>query len=165
MPDLPFTIDLVADAPKLDIMRRLIAVPPPQVRQRAVRRAIAILHPIPRLAHIAIAGIDHQIWLRAQRAAPANEFVRAELIAFNILPSQLDARRPLMFGSDAIAPAITGDKVATGVTDHRHSQTPYRLQHIGTKAVFVRQGGAGFVDTAIDVASQMLGEIRRRYRD
>ena len=86
--DLPWPVDLVADAPVAHPVGGGHAVRLAQPRQRRRRRAVAVLDPVAGLAHVAITGVDDEVRLCAELTAEADELVRAERVGLDGVPGR-----------------------------------------------------------------------------
>src|SRR5690606_19691161 len=154
----PRPIDLVADAPVFDAVWLFKPVLAAQVGEGGVPRAVAILDPVARLAHIPIATVDSDVRFRADFAAEGDELVRTEGVWLHRAPRKVGARHSFLDRADAIAPAIAGDEISARIANHRDAQAPQRIQHVGAQPVGVGEGRAGVVNAAVDAAAQVLGK-------
>ena len=158
MADLPGSVDLVADAPVTHVVRLREAMRLAQLHRFGGLRAVAILQPVARLAQVAVAAVDHEEGLRFQQTAEADELVSAEVVALQRVPGEVEARRTLVAGADAVAPAVAGDEVAAGIADDGHALAAQRVKHVEAQALVVGLRRAGVVNAAVDAAVHVLGE-------
>ena len=121
-------------------------------------RPVAVFEPVARLAQVAVAAVDDEEGLGIQQAAEADELVRAEVVAVHRVPGEVEARRALLDGADAVAPAVARDEVAAGVAHDRHALTAQGVDHVAAQALVVAQRRAGVMDAAVDAAVHVLGE-------
>jgi len=156
--DLPVAVHLIADAPVADVMRRGVAVRPAQAGDSRVGGPVAVLDPVPRLAHVAVAAVDDQERLRPHQTAELDELVCAEAVGLDVVPGQVQPRRALRDGADPVAPVVAGGEVAAGVADQGHPQPAQGGDHVRAQAPRVGQRRVRVVDAPVDAAGHVLRE-------
>src|SRR5688572_2546422 len=139
-------------------MRLLITMRAPQVRVVSAARMIAILEEMARFIGPTRAEIHSEHRLDVRRAAPADEFVGAELVGLGRGPRQIQSRRPLIFRADPVFPVVAGEKVAAGIAHDGYTQLARQLQHVLPEAILVRSRVARLVDPAVDTTTQVFDE-------
>ncbi len=147
--DLPGAVDLVADPPVRDAVRLVEPVRAPEPRERAVARAVAVLHPVARLPHVPVAAVHDEVGLGVHLAAEADHLVGADLVVLDEVPSDVVAHRAVALRAHAVHPAVPGDGVAPDAADVRDFQATRGLQHVGAESVVIGERGIGLVDAAI----------------
>ena len=156
--DLPGAVHLVADAPVPDAVRLREAVrrAQPASAPSAVG-AVAVLHPVARLAHVAVAALTTRYGSApSARQKPMNSLVPN---VFGSMACQArSSGRAVLDRADAVPPAVAGHEVAARVADVGVAQSPGRLEHVRAQAVGVRQRRARLVDAAVDAPAQVLDE-------
>ncbi len=156
--DLPRPVHLVAEAPELHAMRRVITMLPPQIAQSRPARVIAIFHEIARLRGTPRAEIDRQHGLGPGRSAPSDELVAAEAVGLGRAPGEIETARACIDGPDPVLPIVAGDEIPARIADDRGPELAHQRQHVAPEAALVRRRVARLIDPAIDAAAEMLDE-------
>jgi hypothetical protein len=122
--DLPRAVQLVAQAPELDVVRVLDPVRPAQVGQVGAARVVAVLEEVARLGDTAGAEVDRHHRLDAGDVRPVHELVEPHAVGLDRPPGEVEARGPVLDRTDAVLPAVAGDEVAARVPHQRRAQFP-----------------------------------------
>src|SRR5262249_7378017 len=99
-----------------------------------------------------------------QPAAIGDELMGAHGICLNGAPDVVEAHRARRAQPHAIAPVVSGDKVAAWIANACGGKLAQRLQHIDAEPILVREGRAWLEDTAIDAAPEVLHELSKQQR-
>src|ERR1700722_12983881 len=156
--NLPRPIHLIAKAPKLHVMRLVIAVLTTQIGKLAARRMVAIFNEAPRLVGAASAEIDAEHRFNVDLAAPIDELIGPEGVGLGREPGEIEPARPLRRGTDAILPIIAREEVAAGIAHDRDAKLLCQIGDVLAKALRVGGRVAGFEYAGIDAAAHMLDE-------
>ena len=70
------------------------------------------------------AGVDTDEILRPDQAAKFGVFIRAHLIAVNLMPRQVEPGWTLVLRTNPILPVIAGDIIPPGPPHHRECEAP-----------------------------------------
>src|SRR5688572_8830558 len=111
---------------------------------------VAVLDPVARLAQVAVTAVDHEVRLRSDGSAEADELVRPERVGVRGVPGRVRADGPAVARPDPVPPAVGGDEVAAGVADVRVPQAARRLDDVDPQAVEARATGSGIIDAPVD---------------
>ena len=84
------------------------------------------------------------------------ELIRAKLIGFDGMPGEVTTAWPLVFGTDAVFPAIPTQEIAAGIANRSQVEVAQDSQHIPAQAMFIGMGRRRIVDAFINTASHML---------
>ena len=158
MSNLPRAIHFITQAPELNIVRFGIAV---LFAQFAVVRAliqVAIFQQLHRLCHTASTQIDGHHHIGVGFFRPIREFIQTHFIGFHHAPGQINALGAVFFGTDAIFPFVSGNKIAAGITNHRNTDFLHQFQRILAEALLIRLRMTGLIDALIDGPTQMLNK-------
>ena len=155
---LPGAIHLVAEAPELDAVRRLVAVPAAQVRPGGAAGMVAVFEEVAGGVAGAGAEIDGEHRLDVRGPAPVDELVRPERVGLGREPGEVEPRRPFGDRADAVLPVVAGDEVAARVADDGGAELPDEIEHVAPEPALVRGRVAGLVDALVDAAPEMLDE-------
>ena len=163
VPDLPRPVQLVAQAPELDVEGVLLgaggrAVLPAQIRPVGAAGVVGVLHQGPGLVDAAGAQVDRLHHLDLSFPGPLHELVEAESVGLEGVPGAVDADRTVLHGPDAVLPVVAGDEVAAGVADHSGAHLTHQLQHVLAEAAGVSLGMPRLVDPGVYTAAHMLHE-------
>ena len=127
----------------------------------AFLREVAVLHPVAHLLGRAGAGIDADVRLGADPAAPLDELAGAEGVGV------LDPPGFVVGGSsrraDAVLPVVAGGEASAGPAHDGDAQFAQRLDDIEAKAPGVGELGAGLEDAAVHLAVEMLQELAEQH--
>src|SRR5581483_12121128 len=145
-------------APHLDTVRVACAVLPAQVAPVRAALVIAVFEQRQGLGEPLGAEVHRYHRLSVRLAAPAHEFVGADLVGLGGPPGKVETGRPLVARADAIHPVIVGDEIAARIPDQRDVQIADQIQHVTAEAVRVGCRMAGLVNAAIDGPSEVLEE-------
>src|SRR6185437_3984345 len=136
---LPGTVNFVSERPVFDVERLFVAVLPPQVGVIGAFFVVAVFNPVPRVVQSAKAGIDANEILGADEAAQLGVFIRAHLVAFDLMRGEVEPRRTLILGADSILPIIAGNKISAWPPDDRNFQAPDQLNEILSESIRVSE--------------------------
>lgn len=64
---------------------------------------------------------------------------------------------PFLSGSNAVKPVIGSYEVSSWVSHNRNVQLFHRFNNVFTKAIFIREGVLGVVDSAVDASAHVSG--------
>ena len=157
--DLAGTIHFVADTPVFDIMRFGKSMCTAQFYQRGIAGAVAILHPIRRLSHIAVAAIDAKIRFYSRRPAKTHEFIGAVCIFDDTMTRRAPPRRTFLPRPDAVHPPVSRNKITAGEADIGKIHPVQNCHHIFTKIVFVGMGRIAQVQILKCIVSRSMLDV------
>ena len=158
MTDLPGTVHLVSEAPQLDVVGRRDAVTTTQVGVSRAGRVVAVLHDVARRVDPARAKVDGHHRLAAHLAGPRHELVDTNVVGLEGSPRQLEPRRPLVSGTDAVLPVVAGDEVASGIAQDRRAELADEILDVGPEAVRIGRGVPRLIDAFVDTSAEVLDE-------
>ena len=167
MPDLPRTIHLVAEAPVFDAVGIAVTVGDAHIGILRPGGRVAVLDEVRRVLNRRGAHVDAHHRLGLDLLGEFHELVGAKLIGFDRLPSEIAAVRTLIFGTNAIFPAIAAEEVAAGIAHRAEVQFFQRRQHIFAQTTLIGVRRGRVVDAFIDGTPHMLSktaEDQRRNR-
>src|SRR5262249_48836247 len=152
-------VELVAQAPDLDVPGLVAAVLAPLLRPVGVAGLVRILDPVAGVLHGAQPGVDAHVGLDPELLGITQELVGAEAVALDRVPGLVAPARSLVARADAILPVVAGGEVASGPAQDRHAEPLRCLHDVLAEAVGVRERAAFLEDAAVDAAPEMLGEV------
>ncbi len=158
VPELPGTVQLVAEAPQPHIVGIRGTVARALVGKCGAVRMVRVFEQLQRGRGVAEAEVGGEHRLDARRAAPGGELVGAELVRLDRLPGQVEPTRTPIAGADAVSPVVAGDEVAAGVAHHRHAELAHQLQHVTTEAFGGRRRMPRLVDASVHAAAEVFDE-------
>ena len=135
-----------------------MSVADPLLGARSPVRVVAVLHQRPRRVNAARAEVYGQHWLDAGEARPVDELVRADLVALDRAPGEVEASRPLLEWPDTVLPVIAGDEVSAGVANDRGAEFAGEVEHVRAKPVPIGGWVRRFVDPRVHAPAEMLDE-------
>ncbi len=155
--DLPVAVVFVADAPVPHSVRPGVPVPHAQPGEFPFLFQVAVLDPVAHPLRRARARVGADVGLAADFPAERHELVRPEGVWLLHAPCFVKHGRPAR--AHALFPVIGGDEAAARPADDGRADLPQGLQHVRPEPVRVREGGAGVIDAAVDLAVKMLQEM------
>ena len=164
MSELPGPVNLVAEAPDLDVPRLIAAVGAAQVGIVCVIGLVAILDPVAGFVDGAEAGVDADIRLGADPFAVAQELVGAEAVRFQGAPGVIAPHGALLSGAYAILPMVAGDEVATRPAEQGNAEALDGVDHVLAETVGIGQRAPFVIDAAINAATEVFGEVAEQAR-
>ena len=163
--ELPGPVDLVAQAPDLDVPGLVAAVLAPLLRPVGVAGSRCVYSTQLRASSTrAQPGVDAHVGLDPELLGIAQELVRAEAVALDHVPGLVAADRPLVARADAILPVVAGGEVAARPAQERHAEPLRGLHDVLAEAVRIRERAAFLEDAAVDAAAEVLGEVAEHVR-
>src|SRR5215471_11737773 len=98
---------------------------PPKIGVIGPLFIVAVFNPAPGVVQSPQAGIDTDKTLSPDEVAQFYIFICAHLIAFNLVPGEIEPRGSLVFGADPILPIVAGHKIPTGPSDDGNLELLY----------------------------------------
>ncbi len=86
---------------------------------------------------------------RSEQFTQFNIFIITHVVAFNLVPCQIQPCRTLFLRADPVLPVITRHIISTGPSNDRYFQLPREFNEIFPESVFVSKTGRGIIDAAI----------------
>ena len=121
----------VSYAEIVELPRFIPAVLPSQVRQRGIRIAGDIFHPVHHFLRGSATDVAADIRLGPDLLAEIEKLVRAELVGFNHpAPVRIDAPGPLVARPDPIPPMVFIRKTSPRPAKHRNIKVFQRRDHV-----------------------------------
>ncbi len=157
--ELPGPVDLVAEAPDLDVPRLLPAVLGTLLGP--IRGPLSLQYSTHWRAWSTDAQtrVDADIRLRADALAVAQELVGAEAVGFKRAPGVIGTGGTLVARADSIGPVVAGGEVPARPPKDGNAEGLHRLDHVLPIAVGVGKRATLLEDAAINTAAQVLGEV------
>ena len=119
-------------------------------------RPIAVFDKVGGILNGACAHVDTQHRLGIQFSAEMQELIRAKLIGFDGVPSEVTTAWALVFRPDAIFPVIPTEEIAAGIANRTQVEVAQCSKHIPAQSVFIGMGRCRIVDASINAPSHML---------
>ena len=119
---------------------------------------VTVFNKVSRFLRRAGPQIDGDHRLDVGLLAPAVKLADAELVALFADPRVVQAHRTLFFGANTIAPVEAGDIVAAGIAHGGDVHLFHQVNHVLAEPLRIGFRVAGFVNTGIYRAAQMLNE-------
>jgi hypothetical protein len=119
-------------------------------------RDVAILHQRGRIFRRSRAEIQAEEWFRAHLPRPGNEFVGAELIRFESVPSAVQYGGAVLPRAHAVKPVIAGDKISAGIANDGDAKIADFFHDIGTKTIAVGELRTWIVNALINCPPEVL---------
>ena len=158
VPYLPGAIQLVAQAPDLDVEWLPMTVRNAQVRPIRATRVIAVLEEIDCLLHPSGSQVESLHHLDIGLAGPVGELGDSEGVGLQRVPRGVETGGTLLHGSGPILPAIPGHEVATRVANHADSHLPNQIEHVAVEPVPIGCLVIRLENPGVNTAAHMLNE-------
>src|SRR5216117_1226718 len=158
MPDLPWPVHFISQAPVLHVVRFLHAMLAPQVAPFRSAFHVAIFQQRRRLLRRSRSKIHSQQRRCARPLAPRHEFIQSELIRLHRIPGFLHQPRPLFLRSHPVQPVVSRDEIPARIPHDRHTYRLHFFHPILAEPVRVRQLRSRLVNSLVDRPPQVFKE-------
>src|SRR5690606_11399957 len=120
-----------------------------------------VLEPLRHLARGRATHVTGDVGLTVEQLDQLHELMGAEgVVLLDPAPVRVDAHRALVARTNAVAPVVFVGEAAAGPTDDRDLELLERLEHVGTEAACIGNGGIlAYPDAAVNAATEVLREL------
>ena len=122
------------------------------------RRSVDVFHKVRCVLRSSRSEVDSQHGLYSEALAPAQELIGPHEVGFYLEPCEIEPRRSLFLGTYTVFPAVSGEKVASGVAYVGEVERPHEIHDILTEAEFIGCRMVRLIYACIDGSSHVFHE-------
>ncbi|WP_227497178.1 hypothetical protein [Planctomonas psychrotolerans] len=157
-PQLPRSVELVAEAPELDVEGVLRTVLTAEVGEVGAARVVGVLHQFPCGIDAAGAEVDGLHDLDVRELRPRHELVQTEGIGLEGVPGPVESAGAVLDRAHAVLPVVAGHEVPAGVPHDGGAQFLGQVEHVLAESLVRCRGVAGLEDAGVDAAAHVFDE-------
>ena len=158
VPDLPWSVHLVAQTPGGDPIWVRMPVCDPLGDEAGIRAEVAVLHELRCRPDPCGAKVHRHHRVQSAPGRPRQELVQPDQVRLDGTPGEVQTGWPLSDRADPVPPVVAGDEIPTRVAHSGHSQLGDELGHVTPETRRIRGRMVGLVDAGVHAPAHVLDE-------